>query len=38
MSIIEEPIEKSPSYNKCALYITMSMIDSDSGSTLKKLV
>lgn len=38
MSIIEEPIEKSPSYNKCSLYVTMSMIDSDSGSTLKKLV
>lgn len=37
MNSIEEPIEKSPHYNKCALYITMSMIDSDSSGTLKKV-
>lgn len=38
MTVIDEPLEKSPSYNKCALYVTMSMIDSDSGSTLKKVI
>lgn len=38
MEIIDESIEKFPNYNKCALYVTMSMIDSDSGGTLKKLV
>jgi len=38
MTAIDEPIEKNPSYNKCALYVTMSMIDSDSGSTLKRIV
>lgn len=38
MTAIDEPIEKNPSYNKCALYVTMSMIDSDSGNTLKRLV
>ena len=38
MTIIDEPLEKAPCYNKCALYITMSMIDSDSSNTLKKLV
>lgn len=38
MVTIDEPLEKSPYYNKCALYITMCMIDSDSGPTLKKLV
>ena len=38
MTILDESIEKQPSYNKCALYVTMCMIDSDDGETLKKLV
>jgi len=38
MESIGEIIEKSPNYNKCALYVTMCMLDSDSSNTLKKLV
>lgn len=38
MTTIGENLEKSPSYNKCALYTTMSMIDSDSSNTLRKIV
>lgn len=35
MEKLDEPIEVAPFYNKCALYITMCMVDSDSGRTLK---
>ena len=38
MEQLGEPLEKSSHYNKCALYVTMSMIDSDSSDTLKKVV
>ncbi|WP_287385842.1 hypothetical protein [Lachnospira sp.] len=38
MAILDEPLEKSPVYNKCALYVTMCMIDSDSSNTLKNIV
>lgn len=31
-------LEKWPCYNKCALYVTMQMIMSDSSSTLSKYV
>lgn len=34
----EFPLEKEPSYNRCALYVTMSMIHSDSSETLSKYV
>ena len=37
MEKLGEPLEVPPFYNKCALYITMCMIDSDSGKTLKNL-
>ena len=37
MSNLNEILEKAPHYNKCALYTTMCMIDSDSGETLKRL-
>ena len=30
------PLEEQPCYNKCALYVTMSMIMSDSSKTLSK--
>lgn len=30
------PLEEQPRYNKCALYVTMSMIMSDSSKTLSK--
>jgi len=38
MEQVNEPLERLPNYNKCALYVTMCMIDSDDGNTLKKLV
>lgn len=31
-------LEEWPCYNRCALYVTMNMIMSDSGETLKKIV
>lgn len=31
-------MEQYPCYNSCALYVTMSMIDSDSGKTIKDLM
>lgn len=31
-------LEKEPCYNSCALWVTMNMIMSDSGDTLKKYV
>ena len=31
-------LEKEPCYNRCALYVTMNMIMSDSGDTLLKYV
>lgn len=37
MEKLDEPLEVSPFYNKDALYITMCMIDSDSGKTLKSV-
>jgi hypothetical protein len=37
MDKIDKPLEMSPYYNKCALYVTMSMIDSDSSNTLKAI-
>ena len=30
------PLEKEPCYNRCALWVTMNMIMSDSSSTLSK--
>lgn len=32
------PLGKEPCYNKCALYVTMNMIMSDSSETLSKYV
>lgn len=32
------PVEKEPYYNYCALFVTMSMIMSDSGETIKEYV
>lgn len=32
------PVEHEPSYNRCALYVTMCMIMSDSGDTLPKYI
>jgi hypothetical protein len=40
MSIMEKldlTMEMAPYYNRCALYVTMSMIDSDSRNTIKTL-
>lgn len=37
MEKLDEPLEVRPFYNRCALYVTMSMIDSDSGKTLKTI-
>lgn len=37
MEKLDKPIEQSPYYNKCALYVTMCMVDSDSGETIRKL-
>lgn len=37
MEKIDEQLEIAPFYNKCALYVTMSMVDSDSSKTLKGL-
>lgn len=37
MEKMDEPLEAPPFYNKCALYVTMCMIDSDSGKTLKTI-
>lgn len=34
----ELPIESQPSYNSCALWITMNMIMSDSADTISKYV
>lgn len=31
-------MEESPYYNKCALYVTMSMIHSDSIDTVRKYI
>lgn len=31
-------LEKDPYYNRCALWVTMNMIMSDSSSTLEKYV
>lgn len=33
----DKALEMHPYYNKCALYVTMCMIDSDSGKTIKAL-
>lgn len=38
MSNLELQMEKEPYYNKCALYVTMSMITSDSGETLSNIM
>ena len=35
MEKTDKSIEMPPYYNKCALYVTMCMIDSDSGKTIK---
>ena len=32
------PLEEWPCYNKCALYVTMNMIMSDSSATLSHFV
>ena len=34
----ELELEEWPCYNRCALYVTMNMLMSDSGETLKKIV
>lgn len=34
----ELPLEHAPYYNKCALFVTMCMICSDSGPTLSKIM
>ena len=34
----ELPTEHEPAYNRCALYVTMCMIMSDSGDTLPKYI
>lgn len=31
-------LESMPRYNKCALYVTMCMVCSDSGETIKKIL
>lgn len=37
MDKIDEPLESEPFYNKCALYVTMCMIDSDSRKTIRNI-
>ena len=33
-----QPMDVEPMYNRCALYTTMSMVDSDNGETIAKLM
>lgn len=33
-----EPMEVEPMYNRCALYVTMCMVDSDNGTTIGRLM
>jgi len=33
-----EDMERYPCYNKCSLYVTMCMIDSDDGETIAKMM
>lgn len=37
MEKTDKELEMPPYYNKCALYVTMCMIDSDSSKTIKSL-
>ena len=37
MEKLDLTMEMAPYYNKCALYVTMSMIDSDSRNTIRML-